>query len=103
MLTVMPTRIAPNQGATPIMKFALSLVLICLVSTLAVSNAASWKPSADDYVKQSAASSIQQDATNFLLLNEEDYDKHLAEKAATEKASDDRMQCTRRVQAYRCN
>jgi type II secretory pathway pseudopilin PulG len=85
------------------MKFALSLAIIGLLSTLAVGNAASWKPSADDYVKQSAASSIQQDATNFLLLNEQDYDKHLAEKPVTEKASDERMQCLRRVQAYRCN
>jgi hypothetical protein len=85
------------------MKFAVSLAVLVVLSTVAVGNAASWKPSATDYVKQSAASAIQQDATNFLLLYEADYDKHLAEKPATEKASEDRMQCTRRVQAYRCN
>jgi len=94
----------PSIGArTTMMKFTVSLALLALMLTIATSHAASWKPSADDYVKQSAASSIQQDATNFLLLNEEDYEKHLAEKPASEKASDDRMQCIRRVQAYRCN
>ncbi|MDH4379080.1 MAG: hypothetical protein QE263_04145 [Vampirovibrionales bacterium] len=82
----------------------LVLALLTLSSLSAISHADAWHPTATDYVKQTAASSIQLEATNFLLLNEADYDKHLADKQPTARGiKDDRMQCLRRIQAYRCN
>jgi hypothetical protein len=82
----------------------LVLALLTLTSLSALTHADAWKPTATDYVKQTAASSIQQEATNFLLLNEADYDKHLADERPTAHGvEEDRMQCLRRMQAYRCN
>ena len=84
-------------------RIAFLFALLSVLSATAVSNATAWKPNTTDYVQQTAASAIQQDATNFLLLNEADYDKHLADKPLVNPTTDDRMQCVRRVQAYRCN